>query len=277
VVGAIVGSELAASETFVAPAIDRTGPPVLEVRDMRVPGKLEQVSFDVRPGEVVGIAGLAGSGRTVLLKTLFGEIRPVAGVVTVAGAGYRPDSPAAAIDRGVYLIPEDRRVHGAVLAHTVEENIVLSILRRMSPGRLYRPALARRETRSRIEALGIRTTGPRQLVGELSGGNQQKVVLSKALAAGPRLFLLDEPTFGVDVHTAAEIIRHMREEVAGGKGVIWVSSDLSELLAVSDRVYVLADGAIKSEIKRGAPDFTEDALLRAIQRSGTSAALGPAA
>jgi ribose transport system ATP-binding protein len=119
-----------------------------------------------------------------------------------------------------------------------------------------------------IRALDLRTTGTQQPVLELSGGNQQKVVLAKSLLAGPTLFLLDEPTFGVDVSTAASIIRRMREEADAGGAVLWVSSDLAELIDVSDRVLVLADGRLKREIARGEPDFIEDAVLEAIQREG---------
>jgi ribose transport system ATP-binding protein len=276
VVTAIVGSELAAVEQHedAHPEPERTGPPMLAVSGLEVRGKLEDVTFDVRPGEIVGIAGLAGSGRTTLLKALFGEIRPVAGSLTLDDRPYRPGSPGAAIRSGVFLIPEDRRVHGLVLMHTIEQNTVLSILRRVSPGYLYRPAPARRETSRMIRMLDVRTTGPGQTSSELSGGNQQKVVLAKAMAAGPRLFLLDEPTFGVDVQTAAAIIGHIRDLVSQGKAAIWVSSDIAELLHVADRVLVLADGTLKTIVPRGSPGFTEDALLHAIQRAGAGHASG---
>jgi ribose transport system ATP-binding protein len=270
VVAAIVGSELAAIEDHeeARSLVEHAAEPILVVTDLRVPGKLEHVSFELRPGEVVGVAGLAGSGRTTLLKTLFGEVRPESGSATLNGRDYRPGNPGAAIRAGVFLIPEDRRVHGLVLMHSIEQNAVLSILRRVSPGYLYRPDVARRETVDMIRLLDVRTTGPGQATSELSGGNQQKVVLAKAMAAEPQVFLLDEPTFGVDVQTAAAIIEHVRDLVRAGKAAIWVSSDIAELLHVADRVLVLADGTIKTEVQRGSPGFTEDALLHAIQRAG---------
>src|SRR5581483_7046972 len=146
------------------------------------------------------------------------------------------------------------------------------ILRRLKRGLFYRPRAARRLVRGMVDTLGIRLTSVRQLVPELSGGNQQKVVFSKALLSEPDLFLLDEPTFGIDVHTAADIVRLIRGEVEGGKAALWVTSDLPELLHVADEILVLADGAIKEVVPRGAPGFTEEALLHAIQRSQSAAA-----
>jgi ribose transport system ATP-binding protein len=189
---------------------------------------------------------------------------------------YRPARPTSAIARGVSMIPEDRRVHGAVMMHTVEQNTVLSILGRIAPW-LYRPRVARTQVRKMIAELDIKTSGPQQVVGELSGGNQQKVVFARAMLAEPSLFLLDEPTFGVDVHTAAEIIRRMRAEVGGGKAAIWVSSDLTELVRVADRIVILADGHVRGIVRRGSPGFTEDALTMAIQPGEASASSGAAA
>jgi ABC-type sugar transport system ATPase subunit len=270
VVRAIVGTELAAEERRERrlPASVAERPPVLEVEGLSVEGKLRDLTFRVHPGEIVGVAGLAGSGRSVLLKSLFGDVRPSAGTLRVGGRPYAPTSPASAIAKGIYLIPEDRAVRGVIAMHTIEQNAVLSILRRVAPAALYRPSAARASTSDMIRALDVRTTGTQQPVFELSGGNQQKVVLAKSMLAGPTLFLLDEPTFGVDVSTAASIIRRMREEADRGGAVLWVSSDLAELIDVSDRVLVLADGVLKREIARGEPDFQEDAVLEAIQREG---------
>jgi ribose transport system ATP-binding protein len=268
VVRAIVGSELAAVERRPT-AVATAGAPVLDVRGLSVEGKLSDLSFRVHPGEIVGVAGLAGSGRSVLLKSLFGDLRPSAGTIQVGGRPYSPTSPAVAIAAGIYLIPEDRAVRGVIAMHTIEQNAVLSILRRVAPAAVYRPSAARAATSGVIRALDVRTTGTQQPVFELSGGNQQKVVLAKSLLARPTLFLLDEPTFGVDVSTAASIIRRMREEAARGGAVLWVSSDLAELMDVSDRVLILADGVLKGEVARGEPDFQEDEVLEAIQREGT--------
>jgi ribose transport system ATP-binding protein len=275
VVRAIVGAELAAVEAEDVEPVAGDVAPLLAVDALSVAGKLENVSFQLLPGEILGVAGLVGSGRTVLLKALFGEIRPTTGSVALETRPYAPQGPADAIGQGVYLIPEDRRVHGAVLMHTVEQNVVLSVLGEVAPAFLYRPRVARSLGRRMVQALDLRARGLDQVVGELSGGNQQKVVLGKALLAKPRVFLLDEPTFGVDVQTAAEIIRLMRSEAEAGKAVLWVSSDLTELLNVADRVLVLADGRIKRVVSRGTRGFTEDAILEAIQRTGAVATGGP--
>jgi ribose transport system ATP-binding protein len=268
VVLAIVGGELAAVEQEVADEPGSLGEPVLEVEHLTVGDKLLNLSFQLHAGEILGIAGLAGSGRSVLLKTLFGEIHPYTGAMTLNDRPYRPRGSADAIRLGVFLVPEDRRVNGVVLMHTIEQNIILSVLARMADWGLYRPKRARRTVDGMMRTLDVRATGRKQLVSELSGGNQQKVVFSKALVANTDVLLLDEPTFGVDVHTAAEVIRLVRGEVDEGKAALWVSSDLPELLQVSDRVLVLADGRIKSMVRRDDPDFTEDGLLRAIQRAG---------
>jgi ribose transport system ATP-binding protein len=274
VVLAIVGGVLHKVEAESArPPVGRSEP-LLGVRDLTVGDKLIDVSFDLHPGEIVGIAGLAGSGRTVLLKTLFGEIRPDAGAMTLRGRRYRPKGTADAIRRGLFLIPEDRRVHGVVLMHSIEQNVILSVLPEMSDYGWYRPSRVRRTVDDMMRALDIKATGPQQLVSELSGGNQQKVVFSKALVADTDVLLLDEPTFGVDVHTAAEVIRLIRSEVERGKTALWVSSDLPELLHVSNRVLVLADGRIKSVVHRDDEEFTEDAMLRAIQREGAGLPTG---
>jgi ABC-type sugar transport system ATPase subunit len=168
------------------------------------------------------------------------------------------------------------------MAHTVEQNMVLSTLGQVSRGLVYSNRRARRSVDEMVDALGIRTTGPGQGIGQLSGGNQQKVVLAKALLADPRIFLLDEPTFGVDVRTAAEIIRRVRSEVeGGGRAAIWVSSDFSELVNVADRILVLADGTLKTIVRRDSKGHTEDALLTAIQPSsgptGRQIDVGPGA
>jgi ribose transport system ATP-binding protein len=266
VVVTIVGRELATDATAPAHRAPAEGPPLLEAEHLVVPGKLADVSFELRQGEILGIAGLAASGRSVLLKTLFGEIRPAGGSVRLRGERFAPRDAAGAIARGVYLIPEDRRRHGAVLAHTIEQNVVLSILRRVTRSRIYRPRIARRLASGTIRELNVQATGLAQPMQELSGGNQQKIVLAKALLAEPRVFLLDEPTFGVDVHAAAEIIRRMRREAEAGRAILWVSSDLTELLQVSDRILVLSDGVIRAVVARGSGEFTEEAMLRGIQR-----------
>jgi ABC-type sugar transport system ATPase subunit len=250
--------------------IDPGTDPVLSVQGLSVTGKFpDGISFDVAPGEIVGVAGLVGSGRTTLLKALFGAVPIAGGRVDLRGAPYAPRSPWAAIHRGVFLIPENRADDGLVPSEPIVENVILPVLRDVTSARVVRMGRARAMTRSFMADLNVRASGPDQMVGELSGGNQQKVVLAKALATRAGLLLLDEPTFGVDVGAAAELIRHVRAMAAQGKGVLWATSDLQELLAVADRILVVADGTIREVIPRGDPGFSEAHLIEAMQRRGT--------
>jgi ribose transport system ATP-binding protein len=270
---AVIEAMLGKSRTTIDARADHRDPPrrgatpVLSVTDLTVAGKFQDgITFDVVPGEIVGLAGLVGSGRSTLLKALFGEVPVSGGVVDVHGAPYAPRSPSQAIRRGVFLIPENRADQGLVVSEPIVENVILPVLREMTTARTVRMGRARTLTRTLMRELNVRGRGPDQLVGELSGGNQQKVVLAKALATRADLLLLDEPTFGVDVGAAAELIRHVRAMAAEGKGVVWATSDLQELLAVADRVLVVADGTIREVVLRGGPDFTEAHLIEAMQR-----------
>ncbi|MGY1602944.1 sugar ABC transporter ATP-binding protein [Geodermatophilus sp. SYSU D00815] len=252
--------------------VDRDAVPVLSVQDLSVTGKFPGgISFDVAPGEIVGVAGLVGSGRSTLLKALFGAVPVAGGRVELKGRPYAPRTPWAAIDRRVFLIPENRADEGLVPSEPIVENVILPVLRDVTSARVVRMGRARSLTRSFMSDLNVRASGPDQLVGELSGGNQQKVVLAKALATRADLLLLDEPTFGVDVGAAAELIRHVRAMAAQGKGVLWATSDLQELLAVADRVLVVADGTIREVIARGDPGFSEAHFIEAMQRRRTPA------
>jgi ribose transport system ATP-binding protein len=241
--------------------------PRLEVRDLHVGEKLTGVSFQIGRGEIVGIAGLAGSGRTTLLRTLFGDIRPTSGAILLDGLPYKPRSPVDAIGKGVFLIPEDRAVHGLVLMKTIAENTVMPILQRLvSKLRLLRMSGGRTLTRQLMARLDVRARGLNQVVGELSGGNQQKVVLAKALAVDARLMLLDEPTFGVDIGATREIIRHVRELADAGTSALWVTSDIHELLDVADRVLILREGRIEASIEPGEPGYNENVIIARMQR-----------
>jgi ABC-type sugar transport system ATPase subunit len=241
--------------------------PSLEVKNLRVGEKLLDVSFEIYPGEILGVAGLAGSGRSTLLRTLFGDIRATHGEVTLNGRKLDARTPRVAIGQGVFLIPEDRGVHGLMLTKPISENVVLAVLQRfVNRIRLLRISQGRALTQSMMTRLDIRARGMEQTVGELSGGNQQKVVLAKALATGADLLLLDEPTFGVDIGAMREIINVVRELAERGTAVLWVTSDLRELLEVSDRILILRDGETPEWIGRDAEDFDEDILIARIQR-----------
>lgn len=243
--------------------------PALTVRHLRVGTTLSDVSLDAFAGEILGIAGLAGSGRSTLLRTLFGDARPSAGEIRLEGIPYRPKSPSEAIAVGVFLIPQDRGVHGLVLSKSIFENIMLVLLRRLSNWlRFLKFSDGRKDARRMIGALDIRGVGMHQPVNELSGGNQQKVVLAKALTLESRLLLLDEPTFGVDITATRAIIMQVRNLADRGAIVLWASSDLLEMTSVCDRIAILRNGIVSAIIaatERHA--FNERALWAAIERS----------
>jgi ribose transport system ATP-binding protein len=226
--------------------------PALRVRGLRLPvGSGRPFDFEVRRGEVVGLAGLMGSGRSELAEALFGVQPPTAGEVEVAGRAVTIRTPAGAIGEGIFLVPEDRRSQGLVLPASVRENVSLASLDRLATalGLIAR----RRETvlaGEMCERLGIRTPSVEQTVGLLSGGNQQKVVLAKWLARTPRLLILDEPTRGVDVGAKTEIYALIDELAARGVAVLMISSDLEEILGMSDRVLVMHEGTLAGELAR---------------------------
>jgi ribose transport system ATP-binding protein len=232
----------------------------LEVRQLRFAGGPDTpVSLQVGGGEVVGLAGLVGAGRTELAEALFGLRRRIAGEVRIDGAAVRVAHPRQAIAAGLLLVPEDRRYHGLILDDSVRRNIGLPNLDRLS---LLRLVAGRREaelaTRT-CQRLRVRTPGIGQPVGLLSGGNQQKVVLGKWLARQPRVLLLDEPTRGVDVGARAEIYALMDDLAAAGVAILMISSDLEEVLGLSDRVLVLHQGRLAGELARD--QLSEQAVM----------------
>ena len=237
------------------------GKELLKVEALRHAGSAPGgLSFAVREGEVVCMAGLVGAGRTEIAETLYG-IRPmVGGRVEISGAGFLPGKPSEAIRRGLLLVPEDRRNHGLILAESIRGNISLPNLRMLSRFGIVSPRLENRMADDGISELGIRTTGPAKPAGQLSGGNQQKVVLARWLAAKPSVLILDEPTRGVDVGAKGDIYRMIEQLTARGVGVLMISSDLEEVLRLSDRILVLHEHAIAGELARG--EMSEEAVMR---------------
>lgn len=238
------------------------GPPILRVRDVAADTAREGISFDVHAGEILGIAGLVGSGRTELVRMIFAADPRAKGSVEIANGAKDWRSPREAIRSGVVLLPEDRRHQGLVLDMSVRENITLASLgrHRVSGMPLVRKASEAKVARGLIERLAIKTTGVEQKVRVLSGGNQQKVVLAKWLARGGRLFIFDEPTQGVDVHAKEEMFALIRESTTDGSGAIVISSDFSELVAISDRVLALREGRITGHLT--GDDITESNIVR---------------
>ncbi|MVP01142.1 sugar ABC transporter ATP-binding protein [Paenibacillus lutrae] len=226
-----------------------SGKNLLEVESLAsADGKVKEVSLKVREGEVVGIFGLAGAGRTELLETIYGLRKQSAGKISLHGQEIRTDSPRQSLDQGIVLIPEERKRDGLVMNLPIRENMTLSILDRLSSGWRMRAGAERQEVDGWMTAMKVKASGMEQPVRELSGGNQQKVVFAKALLTKPALFLCDEPTQAVDVMTREEIHRLLIEQAREGRGVLFVSSDLQEVLELSDRLYVLHEGRIAGEL-----------------------------
>jgi monosaccharide-transporting ATPase len=223
--------------------------PVLKVANLAVGRKVRDVSFEVRPSEIVGLAGLLGAGRTESVRAVFGADKPDAGTVTFAGSDNRIAAPSDAIRAGMGFCSEDRKLEGIIPDMSVRENLTLALM----------PQLARRgivdEGRSQeivdrfIKRLGIRCAGPEQRIRELSGGNQQKVLLARWLCMNPKLLILDEPTRGIDVGAKAEILSLIRELAGQGLGVLMISSELEEVVEAASRIFVLRDGHTAAELK----------------------------
>ncbi|BDZ47539.1 sugar ABC transporter ATP-binding protein [Naasia aerilata] len=222
--------------------------------------RVKDVSFVARKGEVLGIGGLAGSGRSELLRILAGAQKHVAGTVSV-GDTTLPASPGVgrALDAGIALVPEERRSQGVILSATIQDNIALANIPAVSSAGVVSGGRIADIVQRGMADLQIKARSPRQHVGELSGGNQQKVVLAKMLARKPKVLLMDEPTRGIDVGTKAEIYRLIRALAAGGTTIIAVSSELPELIGMSDRILIMHEGRISGEVP--AENADEEILL----------------
>jgi galactofuranose transport system ATP-binding protein len=236
----------------MADAAGEAREPVLRVRNLSVGRKVSDVSFDVRPGEIVGLAGLLGAGRTESVRAVFGADKPDGGTIGFAGQENGIATPSDAIRAGMGFCSEDRKLEGIIPDMSVRENLTLALM----------PHLARRgivdEARSReivdrfTKRLGIRCTGPEQRIRELSGGNQQKVLLARWLCMNPKLLILDEPTRGIDVGAKAEILSLIRELAGQGLGVLMISSELEEVVEAASRIFVLRDGRTAAELQGNA-------------------------
>lgn len=253
----MIGRDLSAIFPKRAVALGR---PALELRAIscRTAG-IRDVSLSVRSGEIVGLAGLVGSGRTELARTVFGLTPADSGELLVRGRAVRVDSPGHAIRAGIGYLPEDRRSHGVVPEMAVAENVSLASLRRVARRGLIDRALERRDAERYVEQLRIRTPSVETEVESLSGGNQQKVAVARWLAIEPKVLILDEPTQGVDVGSKSEIHALMQEMAERGLGVLMISSELPEILGMSDRIAVMRGGTIAGVLSRA--EATQDRLL----------------
>ena len=233
--------------------------PVLELENCSQHGSFYDISFKLCAGEILGITGQLGSGRTELARAVYGADPVLSGEFLLDGKRFVPKSPRTALEHGIGLIPEDRKKQGLILDATVKENSALSILRRCSDFGVINKKEEERTVHRYIKDLNIKTPGMNQLVKNLSGGNQQKVVLAKMLATNCKILIFDEPTRGIDVGAKQEIYHLIREMTDQGKAVIMISSEMPELIGMSDRILVMADGRLKGEIGRG--DFTQEHIL----------------
>jgi ribose transport system ATP-binding protein len=218
------------------------------------------ISLDIRKGEVLGLAGLVGAGRSELAITIFGLERPLSGEIVIDGEAVQIHSPKDAIQHGIYLVPEDRRRTGLITAMTVRENVSMPELWRYSTAGLISYKRELNAAEDQRKKLSIRTASCETLAKNLSGGNQQKVVLGKWLSLNPKLIIFDEPTRGVDVGSKAEIYRLMRALADQGVFILMISSDMEEVLGVSDRIAVMREGALTGVLE--AKEFSEEAVMR---------------
>jgi ribose transport system ATP-binding protein len=262
IVGSSIGRALERGER----SVDRSGTPLLSLQGVSTSTGLDGIDLDLHPGEIVGIAGLMGSGRSELARAVFGIDALSSGEIRLRGERVRIRRPADAIEHGIVLVPEDRRTQGLVLSHSVERNLTLALLRRLSRGGLLDDGEGAGIAERYVARLGIRTRSLDTPVRRLSGGNQQKVVLAKWLATEPDVLILDEPTVGVDVNTRSEIADLVRSLADQGKAVLVISSELAEVLALSDRILVLRDGRIHRSVGR-AQVADEPELHRLVQEA----------
>jgi ribose transport system ATP-binding protein len=245
---------------------------VLAVEDLLVAGAPGPVSFRAARGEIVGFAGLVGSGRTELMQALFGASPARAGTIRLEGNAFRPQRPSEAIQRGVYLAPEDRKRHGLVLPMSVAQNISLPAVNGYARFGFLNRARERRVAETETARFRVKTPSIHTRVVNLSGGNQQKVVLGKWLAMQPKVLILDEPTRGIDVGAKAEIYRHMASLAEAGLTILMVSSELEEVLGMSDRVVVMRERRIAGILPRAGLTAERVAGLMTGQLEGEPAA-----
>ncbi len=222
---------------------------------------VKDVSFELREGEVLGIAGLVGAGRSELVRLVFGADRLESGSLEVFGEKVHIKSPGQAIEKGIYLVPEDRKKEGLVLGQDVEKNVALACTKRNTGafGKVNRGNEIK-AAEDAIKRYSIKVYSREQIVGTLSGGNQQKVVLGKCTATEPKIMILDDPTRGIDVGTKAEIYDMINQFTVDGMAVIMISSELPEVMAMSDRILVMGDGEMKAIIDR--KDFDQETIMR---------------
>ena len=234
---------------------------VLEVRNLSRTGEFDDVSFSLRTGEILGLFGLVGAGRTEVARVIFGVDHAERGDILVDGRAVSIDSPAAALSLGLAYVPEDRHSEGLVLPFPILSNVTLPVVRRLSNWGLINRPRERVVAQTETSQLQVKASGLNQTVAELSGGNQQKVVIGKWLATDPRILILDEPTRGIDIGTKAEVHRIISNLAAGGLAILMISSELPEILGMADRILVMHEGRVTAELDRAGA--TQERIMQA--------------
>lgn len=250
IVKMMVGREIA----ILPKTSGEAGNIILEVKGISKKGALKDISFDLRKGEILGIAGMVGAGRTELARAIFGIDKKDSGQIFIDGTEVKINNPRDALRLGMGLVPEDRQLEGLILLMSVKENITLPGLNDISRWGVIISSKEREISDYYLKKLGIQTPSMDQTVMGLSGGNQQKVVLAKWLSLKPRILILDEPTRGIDIGAKADVHSLISEIAAQGIGVIMISSEMPEILAMSDRIIVMADGKITGQFSREEAD-----------------------
>jgi ribose transport system ATP-binding protein len=235
--------------------------PILQAKDLRRGRDLAGVSLALHPGEIVGLAGLVGAGRTFVARALFGADRLDGGEIWMGGRQVQLRSPRDAIRLGIGFVPEDRKSEGLFLGQSVRTNTAISILERLSRFWMINFKAVASLVNEMIQKLNVRTPNAAQRVRNLSGGNQQKVVIARWLALNPKILILDEPTRGVDVAAKAEIHALINNLAKQGMAILMISSELPEVLGISDRVLVMREGRLAAEFSRA--EATQDSIMRA--------------
>jgi len=241
----------------------------LAVRGLGSVGKFEDIDLEVRGGEIVGLAGLVGAGRTEVMRGIFGADKVDRGTVEVDGTRVAPGDPAASVRAGLGLLTEDRKHEGLALIRPIRENVSLASLDRIAPMGVVSAALEQKRVAETTAQMRVRMASAEVLAGSLSGGNQQKVLLARWLLVGCKALLFDEPTRGIDVGARAEIYGHIHRLAAEGLAILVVSSDLPEVIGLCDRVHVMAGGRITGTLTRA--EATEPAILTLAMPKGTAA------
>ncbi len=237
------------------------GAVALKVERLSVPGLFQDISFEVRKGEIVGLGGLVGAGRTDVARALFGVAPAASGTLWVDGKTVSINDPSEAIALGLAFVPEDRAVAGIFRTLSVEENITAAVPKQIAPSGFIRRAIERAMANDSVRRLSIRLASLRQPIGELSGGNQQKAILARWLLTDPSVLILDEPTRGIDIGVKAEFYDMIGELAASGRAILLISSELPELLALCDRVLVMSEGRLTADIPRA--EATQESIMNA--------------